>query len=207
MLLASAIALHSGFTASGYPSAIIYVDPATVAKYTNETNIGSTFEVTLGIGNVTNLKSIQFTLYWNRSVVNVVSVHDTLPFFGNPLVIMNTTNDNYNATHGQMSFSANSTTASYTGNAVFRHVTFNITNTPSAINGSALASAISWGPYGTETVLSDDSGMRIAATTIDGEFVYYYAPNVPEYSSQIILLAIFLVTSTVISAHRKKGNL
>jgi hypothetical protein len=191
-------------TVCAYPGAAIYVNPAAVVEYTNETSLGSTFQVALGISNVTDLQSIQFTLYWNRSLLNVVSVQDTLPFFGNPSIIDNVTNNNYNATYGQMSFSANSTTASFTGNAVFRQVILNITNAPAPVNGSFLASAISWGPYGTETVLSNSTGMIISAITQDGEFSYYYEPIIPEYTTSILLLAFALATSIIVACKKKQ---
>jgi len=192
-------------SASAYPSTNIYVDPSTIAKYTNETYIGDTFQVYLAFGNMTNLEGFQFTLYWNRSVINVVHVFDTLPFFGSSVIVTNSTDNDFNATEGQMSFAVNATNIPFTGSATLRSVTFNITSAPATVNGSFLESAISWGRYGTETIFRNQQGNPIPATEYDGEFTYSYTPPVPEYTqlSPLLILALSVAIAAVL--YRKRS--
>lgn len=151
-----------------YTGTNIYVDPPLVQKFANTTKIGDTFDVTLKFGNMTNLFGIQYTLYWKTSVLNVISVHDTIPGTLGSFVAANTTANNFNATDGQINFISTSTSSAFSGSAAFRTVTFEIMSLPAV--GKSINSTLVWGPYGTETVFGDNLANAIPATTYNGFF-------------------------------------
>ena len=163
-------ALHFAAITFGYPGTNVYVNPASIDKYTNNTHIGDTFTVTLNYGNMTNLAGIQYTLYWNNALLNVTSVHDSLPWSGSPFVASNTTIENYNATFGQMNFVAISLGSPASGSSTFRTATFQILAAPPVGSGNFLNSAIAFGPYGTETIFGGSGATVINATIYNGEF-------------------------------------
>jgi hypothetical protein len=156
--------------AKAYPGTNIYVNPSLVQKFANTTKVGDTFTVTLAFGNMTNLFGMQYTLYWKNSLLNVSNVHDTLPGTIGSFVATNTTNDNYNATYGQMSYISTSTSQAFSGSATFRTITFKIVSAPAI--GKSINSTIAFGPYGTETVFGDNLATTIPATAYNGEFLF-----------------------------------
>jgi len=164
-------AFHVPSVSFGYAGTNIYVDPPVVTRYTNDTSVGSTFTVSLGFGNMTNLAGIQYTLYWKRDVLNVTSIHDNLPWTEPPFVMPNATEYNYNGTHARLNFMAVSMSGSFNGSSNFRNVTFTIISAPVG-DGNSLQTAISYGEYGTETIFGNLSAIVIPAEVHNSEFVY-----------------------------------
>jgi hypothetical protein len=153
-----------------YPGTNVYVDPPTVEKLTTTTPIGSTLAVTLNFGNMTNLGGIEYKLYWNRTILNFVSVHDALPWTG-PFIASNESTNDFNATYGRMYFVCVSMLGGFTGSMAFRTITFKIMIAPSG-GTSQISTAIAWGPYGVDVIFGDTLANLIPATTHDGQFIY-----------------------------------
>ena len=182
-----------------YTGTNIYVDPPLIVTYTNETSIGANFTVSLGFGNMTGLAGIQYAVYWNRTLLNCTSVHDHLPWSG-PFVATNTTDNAFNATHGQMNFVAVSIAGSFNGSSIFRNATFTIVNSPG--EGNSLETAISYGDYGTDTIFGDSSANLIPAEVHNSDFIYTWV--IPEYSSFLVVF-IFAVVTLLAVVYKKKS--
>jgi hypothetical protein len=182
-----------------YSGTSIYVDPATIQTPAASAHVGDTFNVSLAFANMTNLFGIQYTLYWNNSVLQVIRVHDTIPGGLGAFNPTNTTDNNFNATYGQMNFISTSVSLAYNGSATFRTITFNITSVPTTGNAT---SVLAWGPYGLETIFGDNAAHAIDATTHNGEVTLYNI--IPEYTPLIMLLAAVLATSAVVAIYKRK---
>lgn len=176
-------------TSTANPETRVYIDPPLVEKLNNETSVGDTFIVALKFDEMTDLAGIEYKIYWNNSVVNVVSVADTLPWSGAPFVAINETDNNYNATHGRMWFVAVSLSGSYSGSGTVRQITFNITSP--APTGSFLYSLIDI----QDEIFGDSFANPIPHDTYDGEFYYYWI--IPEFSG-VAIFAVLLATTAVI---------
>jgi parallel beta-helix repeat protein len=154
------------------------VTPSFVQKFTNTTHVGDTFSVSLAFGNVTNLAGFQYTLYWNKSLLNVISIRDSMPWLSS-YVAKNITDNNFNATFGRTYFvvTEEGYYGSINGSATFRTMTFKIMSLPA--NGN-FSSVLAWGPYGNygETLLGDRDDNIIPAITFNGEFVLTYSPRI-----------------------------
>jgi len=199
--------LHFAPIAFGYPGTNIYVNPALINKYTNTTNVGDTFNVTLNYGNMTNLAGIQYTLYWNNTVLNVTNVHDKLPWSGSPFVATNTTTEDYNASFGQMSFNAIPTPlVGANGNATFRTITFKILTAPPTGFGNLVNSSIAFGPYGTETIFGNTNAEAISATVYNGEFSLMNTPTISEFQPFMLLPLLMIVTLLAVAICTKKRD-
>ena len=194
--------------AYAYPGTNFYVDPPIVEKYTDTTLVGDTFNVTLNIGNVTNLFGLEYKLYWNKSVLNFVSVKDTLPW-PSTFVAMNETTNNYNATHGRFWFSVTALPPStpFTGNFTLREITFNITSAPPPGSGNFLYTLIDI----QDEILGDPSAQEIPHDTYDGEF-YYANPTLEPpvasftYSPSLIKVNV-TVTFNASASYDPDGNI
>jgi len=151
-----------------YPGTNVYIEPALVDRYTDATSVGDTFVVDLKFGNFTNLAGIEYKVYWNNSVLNLVGIVDTLPWVG-PFIATNVTDNNWSADYGRSYFVAVDVSGTpYTGSAQLRRMTFNITDTPPVGYGNYLYSLIDVA----ETVFGDNLANPIPHTIYDGEFYF-----------------------------------
>lgn len=179
-LIVTGLYVRSTPNVEAYSGTNLYVSPATTNKYTNTTQIGDTFEVSLAFGNMSKLYGYGYTLYWNNAVLRLISVHDMIPAnLTGGFLATNTTINNYNATYGQMNFIYTATgVKTFTGSATFRTITFQILTAPSSGIGSFVYSKIAFGAYGTETTFGDNQANLIPTTVHNGEF-YYYRNTLP----------------------------
>jgi hypothetical protein len=185
-----------------YAGTTVYVDPPVTTRWDNQTVIGDTITVTLNYGNMSDLAGIEYKLFWNSSIIRVMTVHDTLPWSGNPFTAVNQTNNDFNVTSslGRMYFSSASLAGpAASSNGTFRTITFNITSSPST---GDLNSAIYWGPYGVDTVFGDSSAALIPAEAISGQFLFIHI--IPEYSPLAFVLILAVATTIVLVVYRKK---
>ena len=176
VLLISSVAIFTPNTFAATTK--FFVDPALTEKYTDTTPVGGTFKVYLKIANVSNLFGLEYKLYWDKSVLNFVSVKDTLPW-PSTFVAMNETTNNYNATHGRFWFSVTALAPStpFTGSFTLREITFQIMSAPPPGPGSFLYTLIDL----QDTILGDPSAVEIPHDALDGEFYYYYVmPALPD---------------------------
>jgi hypothetical protein len=154
--------------------------------------VGDTFTVSLKFENMTNLAGIEYKIYWNKTVLNYVSVIDTLPWGGTPFIAKDEKTNDYNDTHGRFWYSVVDTSATpYTGDGTIRQITFNITNAP--VTDATLFSLID---------IQDDifgdypEGNAIPHNTYDGEFSYIWV--VPEFSGATLFAALLATTAALI---------
>jgi hypothetical protein len=177
-------------TSHTYAGTSVYIDPPMVARYTNETSVGDTFTVSLKFDNFTDLAGIEYKIYWNNSVLNVVSVIDMLPWV-NPFIATNLTDNNFNATHGRMWFVAVDVTQTpYTGSGTAREITFNITSAPAT--DLTLYSLIEI----QGSIFGDHLGEPIIHDVHNGEFFYFWV--IPEFSGATLFAALLATTATLI---------
>jgi hypothetical protein len=167
----------------------VYIDPPMVTRYTNETSVGDTFTVSLKFENMTDLAGIEYKLYWNNTVLNYVSVIDSLPW-GTVFVAKDDKLNDYNATHGRFFFSAVSTSGSYTGDGTVRQITFNVTSAPPT--DQQLYSLIDI----QDEIFGDSLANPIPHTTYDGEFFYIWI--IPEFSGATLFAALLATTAALI---------
>jgi len=187
-------------TSTANPETRVYIDPPLVERFDNTTFVGGAFTVYLKFENMIDLAGIEYKIYWNKTVVNVVSVIDTLPWSGAPFVAKNVTTNNYNATHGRMWVSAVSLSGSYTGNGTVRQIIFNITSpTPT---GSFLYTLIDI----QDDIFGDSGANAIPHATYDGEFFYIWV--IPEFSGIAFLVVPLAITAVLFVSLRyfKRGK-
>lgn len=174
LAVAMMFAFHLVPLSSAYTAPSFYVDPPLIEKYTNTTFVGDTFKVNLKFDNLVDLSGIEYKLYWNNTVLNVVSVKDTMPW-ASYYVAGNQTDNNYSATQGRFWFTVVSTSGPFTGNATLREITFKIMSAPPLDSSSSLYALIHIGPY-PETIFGDHLGDPISVDLYDGNF-YYILPS------------------------------
>lgn len=187
-------------TSTANPETRVYIDPPLVEKFDNETFVGDTFTVSLKFDEMTDLAGIEYKIYWNKTVLNYVSVVDTMPWTTYFTAKDEKTND-YNATHGRMWFSAVDTGSTpYTGNGTVRQITFNITSpTPT---GSFLYTLIDI----QDDIFGDSLANEIPHATYDGEFYYIWV--IPEFSGVAIFAVLLTATAVLVVSMRyfKRGR-
>ena len=151
-----------------YTGTNLFIDPSMVELSDPPYKVGSTFDLCIIVGNVSDLAGVEFTLYWNRTVLSCVGLHDTLPW--SPyFVAANVTENDFNSTHGRLWFVAISLPlASFIGSTTIRRITFQIMAAPTPpVN--YLYSDVAFGPYGTDTLLCNSDAALIPCTVHNGE--------------------------------------
>jgi hypothetical protein len=169
LLLIGTLALEFKIeTGRGINNSKVYIDPQIVEKYTGMASVGDTFKVCLKIGNFSDLSSYEYKLAWNKTVLNVVNVKDMVPY-SLYSVLVNETNNDYNATHGRSWFSVKDTSGKpLTGNLTLRVITFKIMSAPSSLPDSFVYSKIDL----FDTAFRDPDENLIIHLVSDGEFIY-----------------------------------
>ena len=157
ILLTSMFAFYSAFnkptSAEAAALPVLYIDPANVVNPALVS--GNTFTVDLRLANVTGMYGYQFTLTWNDSIINLVSVHDNVPLPPGYFLAQNTTSA------GQMDFVVTSITSGYagaTGSFDLRTIVFKVAGTGSTVIAI------------TNDVLGDPSANAIPHNAINGYF-------------------------------------
>jgi hypothetical protein len=154
------------------PGTNVRIDPAKVEKYTDTTHANDLFKVYLNCGNFTDLKGYEYKIAWNKTILNVVSVKDFIPY-PNYYIGKNLTNNDFNATHGRMYFVVVDTSSpgyTFNGSMTLREITFKIMIEPPAGFGNQLYTLIDL--YA--TVFGDPTATPIPHTQHDSEFFFYY---------------------------------
>lgn len=154
------------------PGASVFIAPALVEKSASSTHVGGTFTVGIAVTNFHDLAGYQYKLYWNKTVLNVVSVRDYVPFTpGMFVTAVNSTSNNYNATHGLSFFMVACLAPDPTVDieaATIRDVTFQIKTMLPPTNGSFVHSTIAL----ENTIFGDSNADPIPHETHNGEFYY-----------------------------------
>lgn len=156
------------FQAKAYAGTNVYIDPPLTEIDTASQAVGSTFKVNFKCANFTDLAGYEYKIYWNKTVLNLVSVHDTMPFSGSPFVATNTSTNNFDANFGQMYFVVVSMTGAVSGSFALREMTFKIMLAPPAGAGKFVSSLIDI----QETIFGDPSANSIPHDVHDGQFKY-----------------------------------
>jgi len=138
------------------PTTTLYIDPPSII------DIGltppQTFKVYLKVADVTGLSGYEYKLYWEKNVIEFVSVHDSVPFGGSPFVATNTSTNNYDATYGQMYFVVVSLSGSVSGSFTLREITFRV----KSLGRTSIDIQ--------ESILGDPSANNIPHDELDGFF-------------------------------------
>lgn len=166
MFLLSSLAV---FQAKAYAGTNVYIAPPLTEIDTASQAVGSTFKVNFKCANFTDLAGYEYKIYWNKTVLNLVSVHDTMPFSGSPFVATNTSTNNFDANFGQMYFVVVSMTGAVSGSFALREMTFKIMLAPPAGAGKFVSSLIDI----QETIFGDPSANSIPHDVYDGQFKYF----------------------------------
>jgi hypothetical protein len=145
---------------------------STINDNTGTTPVGSTFIVYLMYSNFTDLAGIQYYLTWNNTILNFVSIVDTLPWPGaNTFVGQNDT-----STPGLMKFTAIATSGSYNeptgfGN-VLRKIVFKIMIAPPSVVGGVITTSIAL----SNVKFANTVPATIPCDVINGTFNYSFVP-------------------------------
>ena len=138
----------------------IYVDPASTVDANLTPN--STFTVSIRVDNVASLAGYEYKLYWAKSVLEFVSVHDTLPSgwsTATSFIASNETNNDFDATFGRFYFVIVKITGNaFTGSFTAREVTFRV----KSVGSTALDLQ--------ETILGDENANDMPHDEVDGLF-------------------------------------
>lgn len=192
--------------ALAYAGASVYIDPPTRTSHDDGLAIGDELIYLLNYANMTNLAGIEYKLFWNSSLLRVLSVHDTLPWSGAPFVAANETDNDFNVTAnlGRMYFVVASMSGPATLNSTtFRTIVFNVTALPPQTEiGALFNTTIYWGTYGTDTIFGDSVGDAIPATAYNSTWVFIHV--IPEFTPLVGLVAFALGTVIAVVVYRKK---
>lgn len=165
MFLLSSIAV---FQVKAYAGTNVYIDPPSTEIDTASQAVGSTFKVNFKCANFTDLAGYEYKIYWNKTVLNLVGVHDNVPFSGSPFVATNTSTNNFDADFGQMYFVVVSMTGAVSGSFTLREMTFKIMLAPPIGAGKFVSSLIDI----QDTIFGDPSANNIPHDVYDGQFKY-----------------------------------
>jgi len=168
-LLLLTISILAVFRARAYSGTSVYIDPDLTSIDTLSQTVGSTFKVNLKCANFTDFTGYEYKIYWNKTVLNFVSLKDTVPFSGAPFVATNTSTNNFDADYGQMYFVVVSMSGAVSGNFALREITFKIMLAPPAGAGNYVSSLIDI----QDTLFGDPSANAIPHEIHDGQFKYF----------------------------------
>jgi len=184
--------------------AVVKATPETVVKvepYSSYANLGETFTINVTVADVQNLYGVDITLYWNPSILQVVSVDLRLGVESHPDGVIHESpslpyifiaENNVNQEQGKYILAATSfaPAPSFNGTGNIVRITFSATSTGNC-------------KLDLETELWDcpppnQGSMPIEHTTIDGFFEL-----IPEFPN-ILILPLFIILTIFAVAFRKK---
>ena len=179
--------------------AFVKAAPETVVKvepYSSYANLGETFTINITVADVQNLYGVDITLYWNSSILQVVSVDLRLGVESHPDGVLHESlyivENKVTQEQGKYSLGAASIAPapSFNGTGNIVRITFSATSTGNC-------------KLDLETELWDcpppnQGSMPIEHTTIDGFFEL-----IPEFPS-ILILPFFIILTIFAAAFRKK---
>jgi hypothetical protein len=173
---------------------------------TSQPKVGDTLTVKITISNAQNLFGIDVTLYWNSSVLQLVSatpqlgveshsggvLHESSNY---PIEVVNNDASQSSATYHLIATSTGSSTPAFTGSGTIAIVTFTV----SATGSTALALS------DVEISIKGSSDVVTPSTSVDS-----VNPIIPEFPTvTIIVLFLFIATASIAISTKlleRRGN-
>jgi hypothetical protein len=172
------------------PETVVKVDPATVSV-----NVSETFTVDITVVDVQNLYSVEVTLYWNSSLLELeqvdIRVGQSDGVLHNPVSIVENATQN-----GMYTLSALSSTPAPSFNGTGNVVKLTFKATGSGDSKLDLESQLyDYPPLDRDPRISEP----IPHTTIDG----FYSGVLPEIPSSIVLMAVLVLATLAVLVLKK----
>jgi hypothetical protein len=154
-----------------YALADLGLSPTTVTWDTSSHAVNDQFTLQLIVSNIASMYGYQYQINWDNAVVNLVSVHDTVPLPGSPFLADNTT------TPGQMTFTITSISGSgVTGTFTLRSMVFKAVQAPPHTIGGHVTTTFAI----TNDILGAPDATAIPHTTTNSVFTFnFVAPAAP----------------------------
>jgi hypothetical protein len=165
-----------------YALADVGLSPTAVTWDTSSHAVNDQFTLQLIVTNVASMYGYQYQINWDNAVVNLVSVHDTIPLPSGYFLADNTT-----TTPGQMTFTITSTSGSgVTGTFTLRSMVFKAVQAPPHTVGGHVTTTFTI----SNDILGAPDATAIPHTTTNSVFTFnFVAPAAPTITAGSITIA------------------